>query len=174
MSAFAFESFEILHLLKLPGSSTRPTPDLPGTKFLHWGTFGRGLGLFSAIDYRPSGELPDNAEYPFFLTTGRHYAHYNARTMRGVVHHWPPTIRRQSPRCILTMLSGEAAIASRSVSRRGEVISTARTGDIVQGGAISMDFRFAEANSNLLFSTRLDPISKTPAYKVCAVRIEAA
>ena len=35
-----------------------------------------------------------------------------------------------------------------------------------------MDFHFAEANSNVLLGTSLDPISKTPDYKVCAVRIE--
>jgi formate dehydrogenase alpha subunit len=35
-----------------------------------------------------------------------------------------------------------------------------------------MDFHFAEANSNVLLGTSLDPVSKTPDYKVCAVRIE--
>ena len=39
-------------------------------------------------------------------------------------------------------------------------------------GAIFMDFHFAEANSNTLLGTSLDPVSKTPDYKVCAVRIE--
>ena len=39
-------------------------------------------------------------------------------------------------------------------------------------GAIFMDFHFAEANGNVLLGTSLDPVSKTPDYKVCAVRIE--
>lgn len=59
-------------------------------------------------------------------------------------------------------------------SRRGEVVSTARTGNVVTEGAIFMDFHFPEANSNVLFGTSLDPITKTPDYKVCAVRIEPA
>lgn len=59
-----------------------PTSDHPGTPFLHQERFGRGLGLFTGIAYRPSEELPDE-EFPFVLTTGRHFAHYNARTMTG-------------------------------------------------------------------------------------------
>lgn len=46
-----------------------PTPDREGTMFLHKGTFGRGLGLFSPIAYRPSEELPDD-EYSFFSPPG--------------------------------------------------------------------------------------------------------
>jgi formate dehydrogenase alpha subunit len=153
-----------------------PTPDHPGTKFLHKGTFGRGLGLFSAIDYRPSEELPDT-EYPFFLTTGRHFAHYNARTMTGRC----PSLEREYPQAITQMHVNDAARLGvrdggriKISSRRGEVISTARTGDVVPEGAIFMDFHFPEANSNVLLGTSLDPITKTPDYKVCAVRIEAA
>lgn len=153
-----------------------PTPDHPGTKFLHKGTFGRGLGLFSAINYRPSEELPDS-DYPFFLTTGRHFAHYNARTMTGRC----PSLEHEYPQAITQMHVNDAARLGvhdggriRVSSRRGEVISTARTGDVVPEGAIFMDFHFPEANSNVLLGTSLDPITKTPDYKVCAVRIEAA
>lgn len=153
-----------------------PAPDHPGTRFLHQGTFGRGLGLFSAIDYRPSEELPDE-DYPFFLTTGRHYAHYNARTMTGRC----PSLDKEYSQAITQMHVNDAARLGvnngdriKISSRRGEVISTARTGDVVPEGAIFMDFHFPEANSNVLLGTSLDPITKTPDYKVCAVRIEAA
>ena len=153
-----------------------PTPDHGGTKYLHKGSFGRGLGLFSAIDFRPSEELPDE-EYPFFLTTGRHYAHYNARTMTGRC----PTLASEYSQAITQMHVNDAARLGvnngdqiRISSRRGEVVSTARLGDIVPEGAIFMDFHFPEANSNVLLGTSLDPITKTPDYKVCAVRIEAA
>jgi anaerobic selenocysteine-containing dehydrogenase len=54
------------------------------------------------------------------------------------------------------------------------VITPVRPGDIVPEGAIFMDFHFAKANPNELLGTSLDPISKTPDYKVCAVRIEKA
>jgi formate dehydrogenase alpha subunit len=61
---------------------------------------------------------------------------------------------------------------ARVVSRRGEVLTPVRPGDIVPEGAIFMDFHFANANPNELLGTSLDPVSKTPDYKVCAVRIE--
>jgi formate dehydrogenase alpha subunit len=60
----------------------------------------------------------------------------------------------------------------RVISRRGEVETFVRPGDIVPEGAIFMDFHFFEANSNFLLGTSLDPVSKTPDYKVCAVRLE--
>jgi formate dehydrogenase alpha subunit len=63
--------------------------------------------------------------------------------------------------------------SAKVISRRGELVTPVRPGDIVPPGAIFMDFHFAEANPNELLGTSLDPISKTPDYKVCAVRIEA-
>ena len=80
-----------------------PTNDHPGTPFLHQEKFGRGLGLFSGIAFRPSEELPDE-EFPFFLTTGRHYAHYNARTMTGRC----PTLAKEYSRAITQMHVNDA------------------------------------------------------------------
>ena len=57
-----------------------PDKDHPGTKFLHQGAFARGKGLFHAITYQPPAEVVDE-EYPFWLTTGRVFAHYHTATM---------------------------------------------------------------------------------------------
>ncbi len=57
-------------------------------------------------------------------------------------------------------------------SRRGEVVTPVRIGDVVPEGSIFMDFHFEEANPNWLLGTFLDPVSKTPDYKVCAVKLE--
>lgn len=154
-----------------------PCPDSthPGTPFLHKGVFGRGLGLFSTIEYRPSEELPDD-EFPFFLTTGRRFSHYNARTMTGRC----PTLDGEYSEAVTQIHFRDAKKLGlkdgdpvKIVSRRGEVISSVAGGDIVPEGAIFMDFHFAEANSNVLLGTSLDPITKTPDYKVCAVKLEA-
>jgi formate dehydrogenase alpha subunit len=151
-----------------------PSPDSAGTKFLHKGKFTRGLGQFSAIDYRPSEELPDD-EYPFFLTTGRRYAHYHTRTMPGRC----PSLHKEFPEPITQInlhdamkLGLEDGDPIKVISRRGEVVTFVRPGEIVPEGAIFMDFHFRQANANVLLGTSLDPISKTPDYKVCAVRIE--
>ena len=151
-----------------------PSPDHEGTQFLHQGKFTRGLGLFSAIDYRPSEEIPDE-EYPFILTTGRRFAHYHTRTMTGRCE----SLHKEFPRPITQInfldadkMGLKEGDRVKVISRRGEVETFVRPGDIVPEGAIFMDFHFAEANSNVLLGTSLDPISKTPDYKVCAVRIE--
>ena len=57
-----------------------PTIEHPGTPYLHKdGKFSRGKGAFSAIEYKPPFELPDE-EYPIVLTTGRSLFHYHTGT----------------------------------------------------------------------------------------------
>lgn len=152
-----------------------PSPDHPGTTFLHQGKFTKGRGLFHVIGYRPSEELPDE-DYPFLLTTGRRYAHYHTRTMTGQC----PTLHKEFPEPFAQIhyldaqrLGVREGALVKVVSRRGEIVTPVRPGDIVPEGAIFMDFHFAKANPNELLRTFLDPVSKTPDYKVCAVRIEA-
>jgi formate dehydrogenase alpha subunit len=151
-----------------------PTVDHLGTPYLHKGQFSRGKGLFHAIAYRPSEELPD-AEFPFVLTTGRRYAHYHTRTMTGRC----PTLEREFSQPMAQIHARDAerlglndGDAIKVASRRGEITTPVRIGDIVPEGSIFMDFHFEEANPNWLLGTSLDPVSKTPDYKVCAVRLE--
>jgi len=148
--------------------------DHPGTPFLHKDRFSRGKGLFHAIEYRPSEELPDE-EYPFVLTTGRRYAHYHTRTMTGRC----PSLEREFPEPMAQVHVKDAQKLGlkdggllKVTSRRGEVVVPVTLGDVVPEGAIFMDFHFHEANPNRLLGTFLDPVSKTPDYKVCAVKLE--
>lgn len=151
-----------------------PTADHPGTGYLHQGKFTRGLGMFTPLDFRPPEEMPDE-EYPFLLTTGRRYAHYHTRTMTGRC----PSLHKEFPKPIMQVNRRDAVNLGlqegdpvKVVSRRGEVVTFARPGDIVPEGSVFMDFHFWEANSNVLLGTSLDPVSGTPDYKVCAVRLE--
>jgi len=151
-----------------------PAADHPGTRFLHRGQFTRGRGLFHAIAYRPSEELPD-AEFPFILTTGRRYAHYHTRTMTGRC----PSLEREFPGPMAQIHVQDAeklglndGDSIKVASRRGEIVTPVKIGDTVPEGAIFMDFHFQEANPNWLLGTSLDPVSKTPDYKVCPVRLE--
>ena len=56
-----------------------PTPDHPGTPYLHQGKFTRGKGLLQGIPFQPPAEIVDD-EYPTLLTTGRMLFHYNIST----------------------------------------------------------------------------------------------
>ena len=132
------------------------------------------MGQFHAISYRPSEELPDET-YPYILTTGRRYAHYHTRTMTGRC----PSLQREfpGPMAQMNMLDAERlglreGNSVKVMSRRGEVVTPVSCGDIVPEGSIFMDFHFHNANPNQLLGDSLDPVSKTPDYKVCAVRLE--
>ncbi len=169
-------SYAGIHYARLENSDLQwpcPSSDHHGTQFLHAGRFTRGLGVFHAIGYRASEELPDD-EYPFVLTTGRRFAHYHTRTMTGRC----PSLHKEYPRAIAQINFRDAAElglqdgdAVKVISRRGEVITYTRPGDVVPERAIFMDFHFWEQNANILLGTSLDPVSKTPDYKVCAVKL---
>ena len=60
----------------------------------------------------------------------------------------------------------------RMVSRRGAVVSRMHITDDVPEGVVFAPLHFAEAMVNLLTCTALDPVSKTPEYKISAVRLE--
>ena len=46
--------------------------------------------------------------------------------------------------------------------------------DKTNPGQTWMPFHFQDGNSNWLTIAALDPVSKAPEYKVCAVRVEKA
>ena len=58
------------------------------------------------------------------------------------------------------------------ISRRGKVTAKAKITEVSPEGVVSMTFHFAESPTNLLTNPALDPVSKIPELKVCAVRIE--
>jgi len=58
------------------------------------------------------------------------------------------------------------------VSRRGEIYSKIAVTERSPEGAVFVPFHFAEAAANILTNPALDPHSKIPELKVCAVRLE--
>lgn len=150
-----------------------PTPKHPGTPILHMDGFSRGLGAFSTPEYAPSAELPDE-DYPLVLMTGRVLSQYNACAMTG---------RTQGANDIdgssfIEINSEDAArfgVADGDTvtveSRRGSIVSRARVSDKPRRGSTWMPFHFQDGNANVLTNGALDPVSKTPEFKVCAVRV---
>lgn len=153
-----------------------PTPEHPGTKFLHEGKFSRGKGLFHAIEYRPPAEQPDE-NFPLWFTTGRVFTHYHTGTMtrnspslhhemaEGYVELHPGDAHE------LGLKDGELATVS---SRRGAIDTRVFVTDRVEKGTAFMPFHFVEAAANVLTNTARDEIAKIPEFKVCAVKIEKA
>ena len=60
----------------------------------------------------------------------------------------------------------------RVTSRRGCIEAEAWVTDRVPPGMVYANFHFPEASANELTIAALDPVSKIPSYKVCAVKLE--
>ncbi len=153
-----------------------PNEEHPGTRFLHSGKFARGKALFMGIEYIKSAELPDE-EYPLILTTGRLLYHYHTRTMSGRVE----GLNKKSPESFIEIHPDTASSIGVSegdmvkvASRRGSITVKARVSDIVDRNVVFIPFHFAQGAANTLTNAALDPKSKIPEYKVCAVQIEKA
>jgi len=149
-------------------------PDHPGTPFLHEGRFVRGKGRFHPVEYRDPAELPD-PEYPLTLTTGRVRWHFHSRTMTGRVAGLqelvPEAYVEVNPRDAARLGIGDGDRV-RVSSRRGSITVTAVVTARVPEGTVFIPFHFGEAAANALTNPTLDPRSKIPEFKVCAVRIE--
>jgi len=168
----SFERLEQLGGLQWPC----PSADHAGTAFLHKGKFSRGLGLFTAIPFKPAAELPDT-EYPLTLTTGRLMFHFHTGTMtrrskklesevpEAYVEIHPDDARRIG-------LNGGRRV--RVVSRRGQIELGVRLTERIKPGIVFIPFHFAEAAANALTNNAIDPVAKIPEYKVCSVRVEPA
>ncbi len=151
-----------------------PTPDHPGTPFLHRDRFVRGKGRFHPVEFREPDEVPDE-EYPLILTTGRVLWHFHSRTMTGRVE----GLQELSPEAYVEINPADAerygigdGSRVRVTSRRGSIEVLAKVTERVPEGTVFVPFHFGEAAANLLTNPALDPRSKIPELKVCAVRIE--
>jgi formate dehydrogenase alpha subunit len=150
-----------------------PTPDHPGTPYLHKGKFSRGLGHFHAIHFREAAELPDE-EYPLILTTGRLMFHWHTGTMTRRSE----KLEQEAPEAYVELHPDDAASIGlngakrvRVASRRGEIELAARVTPRIRPGVVFIPFHFVEAAANALTHAALDPDSGIPEFKVCAVRV---
>ena len=151
-----------------------PTPEHPGTVFLHKDRFSRGKGAFTAIDYKPPAEVVDGA-YPMWLSTGRSFAHYHSGTMTRV----SPSLHQEVPEGYVEISPVDAKTMAikdgervKVSSRRGEIQIKARISGKVNRGVVFIPFHFAETAANVLTNSAYDPVAKIPEYKVCAVKVE--
>jgi predicted molibdopterin-dependent oxidoreductase YjgC len=151
-----------------------PTLDHPGTPILHTKQFARGKGKLTPLKYRPPEELPD-ADYPLLLTTGRRLFHYHTGTMTRKTEGLNIFMGRERVQVNpddASALGLNEDDAIKVISRRGEVKAGVEITEVVPTGVVYMTFHFAETRTNMITSCAVDPVTQTPEYKVCAVRIE--
>jgi len=145
----------------------------PGTPILHVSQFARGLGKFAPIEHIPPAELPDD-EYPMVLSTGRVIYHWHGgemtRRAKGLLEVYGEALIEVNPDDALRLgLDGHKRV--RVSSRRGSIEAEAWVTDRVPPGMVYANFHFPEASANELTIAALDPVSKIPEYKVCAVKV---
>ncbi|GGW27587.1 molybdopterin oxidoreductase family protein [Streptomyces xantholiticus] len=151
----------------------------PGTPRLFLDRFATpdGLARFVPVNHRPAAEEPD-AEYPVLLTTGRVVAQYqsgaqtrrvdelNAAAPGPFVELHPQMAER------LGVREGEPLAV---VSRRGRATGPARITTGIRPDTVFMPFHWpGEGRVNTVTNPALDPTSRMPEFKVCAVRLEPA
>jgi assimilatory nitrate reductase catalytic subunit len=154
-----------------------PADGHPGTRHMFLERFGTedGRARFHAIEHRPPAEVPDE-EYPYYLTTGRVLAQYQSGTQTRRV----PELAKAEPEPFAEIhpdTAGSLGIASgdkvRLTSRRGRAVMKAKLSRDIRLDTIFAPFHWGGgACANSLTDPAIDPISKIPEFKVCAVRIE--
>jgi formate dehydrogenase (NADP+) alpha subunit len=151
-----------------------PAPGHPGTPRLHIEKFSRGRGRFIPLEFRPPQERPD-AEYPLILTTGRSLYQYNSGTMTRKAGGLNACLNQEvvevNPDDARQLNLGEGDMI-KVTSHHGQVEVQAHLTDNIPPGLVYMNFHFAKVRTNSLFGQAADPQTKTPDYKVCAVRLE--
>ena len=126
-----------------------------------------------ALPYVENNERPD-AEFPFWLNSGRVVEHFHTRTKTGKVGN----CNKHSPMPYMEMnpdAADELGVAHmgyvRLVSRRGDAVVMAQRTQRVPNNMVFVPFHFHECVNRLTLGL-LDPHSRQPAFKQCAVRVE--
>jgi assimilatory nitrate reductase catalytic subunit len=155
-----------------------PAPAHPGTPRLFAERFARpgGRALFHVVPYRPAAELPD-AGYPLYFTTGRYKEHYNSgaqtRRVEALVSAKAEPRLQMHPHLALRLGVNEGAQVLVE-SRRGSVRFAAMISGDIRPDTLFAPFHWGGRQAaNLLTVPALDPISRMPEFKVCAVRARA-
>jgi assimilatory nitrate reductase catalytic subunit len=154
-----------------------PAETHPGTPRMFLDGFATpdGRARFVPVEHRAVAEDVD-ADYPVYLTTGRLLQHYQSgaqtRRVAALAEAQPAPYVEIHPD--LAELHGlDEGEPVRVVSRRGTAEGLVRITESIRPDTVFMPFHWGGAGSvNLVTNAALDPISRMPEFKVCAVRLE--
>jgi assimilatory nitrate reductase catalytic subunit len=156
-----------------------PVPDVdhPGTPRMFLNRFGHpdGRARFAAVDFLGLAEPLDD-EFPLHATTGRVLQHYQSGAQTRRV----PELMSAAPEVFVEihpdtaaragLVDGGFALVS---SRRGQVRARVRCVPSIRWDVVFLPFHFPGVQrANLVTNPALDPTSRMPEFKTCAVRVE--
>jgi assimilatory nitrate reductase catalytic subunit len=155
-----------------------PSVDHPGTprlfEDLRFHT-PSGRARFVPTPWRPPAEETDH-EYPILFTTGRVVSQYlsgeQTRRIGQLVDQYPEPLCEIHPRLAEFLGVSEGDVV-RVTSRRGSIELPARVTSTIRPDTVFIPYHWGGRQAaNQLTNPALDPESKIPEYKVCAVRVE--
>jgi formate dehydrogenase major subunit len=148
-----------------------------GTSYLFKEKFDtpNGMAQFFTCDWvAPIDKLTE--AYPMVLSTVREVGHYSCRSMTGNCAALAALADEPGYAQINTADAAKLGIENEALvwvhSRKGKIITRAQVSDRPNVGAVYMTYQWWIGACNELVTENLSPITKTPEYKYCAVRIE--
>jgi len=134
-----------------------------------------GKAKLLALPFLDNNERPDD-QFPFWLNSGRVVEHFHTRTRTGKignVNKFSPTpYMEMNPDAARELDIGHMTYA-RLISRRGYAVVLVQLTHRVPHNMVFIPFHFHECVNRLTLGL-LDPYSRQPAFKQCAVKIEPA
>ncbi len=156
-----------------------PSADHPGTPRVFADGFPTpsGRARFHAVSHQHPADERDDA-HPLYLTTGRVLAHYQSGTQTRHVEE----LQQAAPEPLAEMHPATARLYGLSnggrvtlTTRRGAASFTLKVTLSIREDTVFVPFHWGGAQSiNRLTSAALDPTSRMPEFKVCAVRAAPA
>ena len=154
-----------------------PTDDHDGTPRIFAERFATpsGRARFHAVRHESPAEEPD-AHYPLYLTTGRVMSQYQSGTQTRRV----AQLARMTPEPVAEinpLTARRAGIVDGALvtltTRRGTSTARAKLTRDIREDTVFVPFHWGgTASINRLTNPALDPTSRMPEFKVCAVKIE--
>ncbi|EWS99588.1 nitrite reductase [Intrasporangium oryzae NRRL B-24470] len=174
-SAITWERLDAGESLHWPCSAERPsgTPRL----FLDGFATPDGRARFVPVEHAGPAEV-DDPDYPLVGTTGRVLQHYQSGAQTRLVDELASAAGEMfvqvHPETAARAGVGDSEIAA-VVSRRGRTLATVRLDEAMRPDVVFLPFHWAgDGRANSLTHAALDPTSRMPEFKACAVRLEAA
>ncbi|MFN2309569.1 MAG: molybdopterin oxidoreductase family protein [Gammaproteobacteria bacterium] len=135
--------------------------------------FPDGRARLIPLPFVDNNECPD-AEYPFWLNSGRVVEHFHTRTRTGKLGNQnkfsPTPYMEMNPDAAAALGIAHGSYA-RLVSRRGDAVVLVQCTQRVPRDMVFLPFHFHECVNRVSLGL-LDPHSRQPAFKQCAVRVE--
>ncbi|MBU2009323.1 MAG: formate dehydrogenase subunit alpha [Chloroflexi bacterium] len=151
-----------------------PDSAYPVPRRLYKGQFPSGFGRFSPVQYTPREEMSKDG-YPLTLLAGTILYQFGSgsRSSRS------SRLKRFLPEAYVEISKADARRLGitpgdgvKIVSPVGQITAKARVTDTLPEGMLFMPAGFPASPTSELFGLALDPRSKTPSLKACAVRLE--